>query len=520
MAYCVGLEFAYFLYAEFTKRFASQSRIMRANAMTKLTKKQKREKKKKELQKARTTQEQLVSLNKNKLKNILANGRRITRRQFDAYFYSRMPLVRFTAIEVEWYSFLNNSLLGIVFQDSIDRDYGFAVMGRDGRKLFRWIDGSREFHAVRAQTREDMALLINSKYALDPQDIYPQGDEVDPNMDLFNEIVPKDKQHHGFNIIAREPRFEAGRNIINEIANSFIDNDGHFVREFQSVNFNARLWEMYLHVYLHTQGLQINNKHAAPDFEVDYFGEKYFIEAVTVNSSGNPTRPDLPPPEDLQQIAERLSDYMPIKFGSPLFSKLQHKYWEKEHVKEHPLLFAIHDYHNDNSMTWSRTALSEYLYGVKVNLVEGKATLQKIEFHEWEGKKIPSGFFNLEGAENISAVLFSNQATIPKFNRMGKIAGLGSKDVKMIRQGFLYNPDGPRPIPFSKNIDDPDYEESWSDGLIMYHNPYAIRKVNPDAFSDISHVFYSEESGFSGFHQPYDVISSLTIVVTPREDIG
>ncbi len=102
-------------------------------------------------------------------------------------------------------------------------------------------DGSRDFHATPDKAREDMAVLINSKYATDPQDIYPQGDEVDPTMDLFNAIIPKDKQHHGYNIIANEPRFEAGRNIINEIANSFIDNDGHFVREFQSVNFNARL---------------------------------------------------------------------------------------------------------------------------------------------------------------------------------------------------------------------------------------------------------------------------------------
>lgn len=96
---------------------------------------------------------------------------------------------------------------------------------------------------------------------------------------------------------------------------------------------------------------------------------------------------------------------------------------------------------------------------------------------------------------------------------MGKIAGLGSKDVTMIRQGFLYNSRGPHPIPFTKNVDDPDYEESWSDGLIMFHNPNAINKVNPEAFSDISHVFYSEDEGFTGFHQPYDELNSMTLVI-------
>ncbi|BCL59728.1 hypothetical protein DGMP_04210 [Desulfomarina profundi] len=67
--------------------------------------------------------------------------------------------------------------------------------------------------------------------------------------------------------------------------------------------------------------------------------------------------------------------------------------------------------------------------------------LEKIESHTWNGKTIPSKFFAQPGAENISAVLFTNSATITKFNRMGKLAGLGSKDVKLIRQGFMYNPD-------------------------------------------------------------------------------
>ncbi|WP_279497938.1 hypothetical protein [Aeromonas veronii] len=75
-------------------------------------------------------------------------------------------------------------------------------------------------------------------------------------------------------------------------------------------------------------------------------------------------------------------------------------------------------------MTWSRTALSEYLYGMRNRIIDGKPNSHKIKTHRWNGKEIPSGFFYQEQAENISAVMFSNQATIPKFNRMGKIAGL------------------------------------------------------------------------------------------------
>jgi len=448
--------------------------------------------------------------------NILRYGKSLTRRQFDAYCYCRMPLVRFTTEEIEWYSLFENRLLGIVLRDVNDDDYGFIILGRDKMRLFRWIDGSTEFYPSPAEARKSLARKLNNHYLGKVQDVYPQDDEVDAGFDLFTDVIPKNEQHPGYKILKNELRFEAARNIISEIVNSFIDNDGHYEREFQSVNFHARLWELYLHIYIHNAGLLIENNHAAPDFEVSYFGDKFFIEAVTVNPSTNPERPDLPPPQSHEEIEERLNDFMPIKFGSPLYSKLCKKYWEKDHVVGTPLILAVHDYHNESAMTWSRNALSEYLYGIRTRLINGKPSIENIDKHVWAGKEIPSGFFYQDDAENISAVLFSNQATIPKFNRMGKIAGLGSANVKMIRRGFLYNPDPAaiHPIPFSKDLDDPDYEESWSDGLIMFHNPKAKYPVDPDAFSDISHIFYSEEKGFYGFHQPYDVLGSLTLVLT------
>ena len=448
--------------------------------------------------------------------NILRFGKSLSRRQFDAYCYCRMPLVRFISEEIEWYSILDNKLLGIVIRDVTDDDYGFIVLGRDARKLFRCIEVGSEFYPTPELARKALARKIHKDYLGKVQDIYPQGDETDAGFDLFTDVIPGNEQHHGYKILKNESRFEAARNIISEIVNSFVDNDGHFEREFQSENFQARLWELYLHIYMHNAGLLVENNHAAPDFEVSHFGDKLFIEAVTVNPSENAKRPDLPPPQTREEIEERLNDFMPIKFGSPLYSKLQKKYWEKEHVVGKPFVLAIHDYHNDNAMTWSRTALSEYLYGIRTRIVNGEAFVESIEKHSWEGKEIPSGFFYQDDAENISAVLFSNQATIPKFNRMGKIAGLGSADVKMIRNGFLYNPDPEaiHPIPFSKDLDDPDYEESWSDGLIMFHNPNAKHPLDPNAFPDISHIFYSEDEGFHGYHQPYDVLGSITLIVT------
>src|SRR5262249_11468196 len=309
----------------------------------------------------------------------------------------------------------------------------------------------------------------------------------------------------------------AARNLIGEIANSFIDNDGNYAQEFQSINFNARLWELYLHVYLHNAGLRIIKANPSPDFEVEWFGEKFFIEAVTVNPSQSDTRPDLPSPETEAEVTDRLRDFMPIKFGSALYSKLQKRYWELPHVTGRPLILAIHDYHVEDAMVWSRTALAEYLFGLRTRLIDGAPVDEPIGSHQWQEKVIPSGFFNQPESEWVSAVLFSNQATIPKFNRMGRLAGLGSSGVKMIRRGYLYNPDPTAldPIPFARDLDDPDYEESWSDGLVMYHNPNAKHPLPIDWLRDISHVTYTPGKGFLGYMQPYDVLASITLTISP-----
>jgi hypothetical protein len=176
------------------------------------------------------------------------------------------------------------------------------------------------------------------------------------------------------------------------------------------------------------------------------------------------------------------------------------------------------------SMTWSRTALIEYLYGIRAKIVQDNESKEstvykKIIEHSWNGKSIKSNFFEQPETENISAILFSNAATIAKFNRMGKLAGLGSVNVKMMRQGSLYNPDPNafRPIPFLWDVDDPNYEESWSDSIIMYHNPNATYPVNPNWFNDISHIWWEKENEkLVGFIKPYDVVASITLFVKPQ----
>lgn len=68
-----------------------------------------------------------------------------------------------------------------------------------------------------------------------------------------------------------------------------------------------------------------------------------------------------------------------------------------------------------------------YPYGriVEWRHVNGKleVTTRKVDEFRYQGKVIEAGFFELPGAENMSAVLFSNAGTIAKFDRIGVLAG-------------------------------------------------------------------------------------------------
>lgn len=90
---------------------------------------------------------------------------------------------------------------------------------------------------------------------------------------------------------------------------------------------------------------------------------------------------------------------------------------------------------------------------------------------------------------------------------MGKLASMGGQKVKMFRKILRYDVSNPLII---RDIDDPHYTEDWSEGLVMYHNPYAEHPVEEQYF-DISHIHYEPlENRFYSRFQPFHVICSST----------
>lgn len=418
----------------------------------------------------------------------------ISLQRFNTLFYRRRSSVPILYKEIKWYELLDGKLLGCIALDLSDNDYNYTILGRDARNVFRAIDNNCNYETPRIAYKNMIFAL--QKYASDNKNNYPQGDDIKAPNDLFTPIIPPEKMHTLFCELISNPIFEAAKELIKEIAYAHIEQDANYIREFQSRGFEARLWELYLYRYFVEENFDLDSQQEAPDFLVSKFGKYVAIEATIIDKCTNPTI-DITE----ENITSYVSDYFPIRFGSSLFSKKQKtnkdgkRYWEYEHVKGRPFVIAIHDYHwspsspssIQSSMTWSFDALVFLLYGINIY------NNHPIKEHKWQDKVIPSNFFAQKDSENISAVLFSNQATLPKFLRMGKLAGMGSKDINITTSKLIYSLDE-KIIKKTEDINNTSYTENWCDGIIMLHNPYAKFPVDPNLFPSITHLFLEKDT--------------------------
>lgn len=362
---------------------------------------------------------------------------------------------------------------------------------RDERGLFRGVALN-----VSIETQEMARIALHqalTEHAASG-DVFPQHDNSGKRHEIMRTQIPDEKLHKNFKIISEGLHHLAARRMIEEIALAFVDIDGNYSKDFQTTGFNARLWELGLFAFLYEQKFNIIRDFNRPDFLISKWGHPLAIEATTVN----PTTGEEPPNPESKEAMEKLrADYMPIKFGSALYSKLQKKYWELDHMKKVPLILAIHDFCADGSMTWSAPALSNYLYGSRPTWEkssDGKLIITEhpIIEHKWNSKCIPSGFFKQPGAENVSVVLFSNSTTLAKFNRMGVLAGFGHEDVRMLRAGIRHNfdPNATEGTPFCEEVIVGRYTEKWSDGMELFHNPNALIHIPEDFFPECTHHYF------------------------------
>lgn len=446
-----------------------------------------------------------------------ALSRNMRRQRFDLMAIgARRSMSRLASEELSYWSDHQERVIGLVFRDRIDHDFGWILMARDKIGRFRC---TRLDCNLKSQDFATAALREQIAIAVEENDFVALGDQEDETnypVDLL--AVPPgtdpNKLHPFFRILLEEPGRAPARAVLKEIGPWLAPSDPHFVSEFQFNQFDQRLWELYLWATFRELGFDITQPEA-PDFLCSAPGIAFTVEATTVAPSMSGPLANHPDPKTQEEMAEFLAHYMPMKFGSSLTSKLNKKnkdgqsYWERGETADKPFILAIADFHipgdtdNVGSMTYTQSALWPYLYGHRMTweYVEGQLVVKaaKAEKHEYGGKTVPSGFFDLPGAENISAVLFSNAGTLSKFDRIGVSAGFCPIDHRYYRFGVKFNPD-PNVIvgvPFSVEVDDKFYRENWSDELQIFHNPNARRSLSPKDFAGITQHYFKDGNHYS-----------------------
>ena len=342
-----------------------------------------------------------------------------------------------------------------------------------------------------------------------------------PKPDLLTPVTSFAKLHPGFVALMTSPGFAPARVLIRDVWSEFVDRDGNFAEQFQTTGFDARTWELFLFAFLWDEtDADFDWRYASPDFLVTTGGHRIAIEAVTANASQSAPVVIHTAGEDLQRVQQ--ADLYPIRLGSALYSKLQKKYWELPHVTGLPFVLAIQDFHEPESLYHSGSSLWQYLYGTRGTWYfdnRGKLHINQvpISHHSHGTKVIPSGFFGLPGAENVSAVLFGNTGTVTKFNRLGFLLGYGS-DAKltMIRRGLMYDhsPDTAAPRPFTYEVGSPGSpQEGWGQGLSIFHNPGARHPLPHELLPCAYH--YLEEGRLRSFVPEFHPLMSQTLILMP-----
>ncbi|MDF0542758.1 hypothetical protein PX699_10425 [Sphingobium sp. H39-3-25] len=414
--------------------------------------------------------------------------------RFDAIAgYARLPVSQLFGRELAYFEVGGGAVVGMLLVDRTDGDFLGGVFARDERLRYRWASQT-DFFASREDAEAALAQAMDVALQAPPEE-HHQGDSNGPAVDFFTPVRDEAQLNPDFVRLRTEEVFSPARDIIEPMMRWYEDADGNFVEQFQTAGFDQRIWELYLFATLIELGYELDRSDAVPDFCArSLFGE-FTLEAVTVG----PTRQSgvivPPPPIDTpEEQRAYLKEYMPIKFGSALYSKLRKEYWKRPNVAGKPFLLGIADFSSSGSMVHTRSALELYLYGIEHDGhhdENGKLVIapRRVMEHRWGDKIIPSGFFEQPGAENVSAVFVNNSGTISKFNRMGLQGGFGSGKVLMMREGTAVDHDhnALEPQFFRAIVNSEGYTEQWVEGANIFHNPNAMHPVPEEWFPGAAH---------------------------------
>lgn len=306
-------------------------------------------------------------------------------------------------------------------------------------------------------------------------------------MDLLTPLYPSERLHpHFASVINPRAGRSYARNELLRWLEGFPNRDRKFIEEFQTT-FNSSFWEIYLYASFCEYGFQFDWRYYAPDFVLSTPACTFTLEAVTANHANGAT------PEWAGKLTPSFFDSVEfnelnrvaiIRLANAFASKsrlFQDKYAKHAHVQGRPFVLAMAPFEQPGFNLQAYRAIEALLFDYYVDEEEYLANSNAFPYgpeakslgsvEKDNGTEIELGLFNSPKFSHVSAVVFSNLAT------WGKIEAT-SGNPNAIVSSVWSSPDGLiRKIAHASEA-----PETITDGLRVYHNPFAAHPLPREVF--------------------------------------
>lgn len=340
-------------------------------------------------------------------------------------------------------------------------------------------------------------------------------------MDLFeiDNNIPENQLHTKYKLIKDDPMGSGERIILQHWVDGMVDRDNKMLYEFKTT-FHSCFWEFYLYACFMETGFALNQTYNRPDFIIET-PTQFYVESVVANIKdkgrleSDRNMFDLMdmfiPPKNQIDFYDVLNEAI-VRDSNAITSK--YKKYQKEYSKcewvdtDKPYIIAIASYSQVNYGREYIYPMMALLYGMYYNSKAEKYERRDYIYKPGTNAQIPIGLFNFEEYSNISAILYSSSTTLGKLTSLAISAGYPSNNsVYNIRRDYE-----DFRIPYKLQKVSEKFPELLSDGLFLFHNPYAKNKLDIECFenSNVTQFFW-KEGKLIHTSNTYPIVSRLNI---------
>lgn len=353
-------------------------------------------------------------------------------------------------------------------------------------------------------------------------------DDSGGTMELFKKInkVKEEQMHPKYRFIKDNLVGKGEREILQAWVDGLVDRDNKMIEEFQR-SFHSCFWEFYLYACFIEAGFDLNQQHNRPDFIIEA-PHKFYVEAVVSNIK-NHGRPETDrnlndlmdmfiPPNNQEDFYEILDEAIVRQANaiSVKVKKYREEYLKCDWIENNiPFVIALSSYSQVNYGREFIYPMMALLYGMYYRKETDTYEKRRDIIKPGTDSTINIGLFCGEEFRDISAVLYSSTTTIGKLTSLAISNGYQSTNtVYNLRKDYQDSK-----IPYKLQKVSMECPELLSDGLFLFHNPFAKNKLNTEWFESTNITqFFWENGTLFNTSNTYPIVCRLNIpkVIEPQ----